>query len=342
MSGNKGESSLSWHRKILLPGVIVLATVILSDAALRVTLGLGNPILYQYSPRAGYVLAPNQKTFRFLAWNRINRWGMRCPNFTLTRPKGTYRVMFIGDSVTYGTTFVDQSKIFTSRLAKLLPKIMHRPVQVLNASCGAWAPGNEVGYLESRGTYNADLVIFVVNTGDLIQPFNIQILSPDSPYPNKGPFCAISELWFRYLWPRIRGRLAFRDAGSYIAETPTGPPPDVERLFTRARSRCASSGARMAIVYEPFRGDQWSEPPFPHDEIKLKKWCAEDRIPFLSLNRVLAPHPSGLVYYGGVHLKPYGNKLAAAAIADAWPRLCGSRPSGPRRGKDQYAPKKAN
>ena len=331
MSGNKGEGSLSRHRNILLSGVIVLAAVILSDAALRVTLGLGNPILYQYSPKAGYVLAPNQKTFRFLAWNRINRWGMRCPNFTLARPKGTYRVMFIGDSVTYGTTFVDQSKIFTSRLAKLLPKIMHKPVQVLNASCGAWATGNEVGYLRSRGTYNSNLVVLVMNTGDLNEPFNTQPLRPDSPYPNAPPFCAISEMWFRYLWPRIKGIAPFRDKGSYVPAKPQSPP-DINTLLDRAKAICERHGARFAIVFHPFRGKSWNQAPYSHDLRRLHRWCHRNNVALLNLTSAYAPYPTAKVYYSGVHLKAFGNRLAAQAIVADWPQLCGTGPQKRKSG----------
>lgn len=309
----------------------IMVAIVFFDLALRLVLGLGNPILYQYSPRAGYVLAPSQTTFRFLAWNRINRWGMRCPNFTLARPKGTYRVMFVGDSVTYGTTFVDQSKIFTSRLAKLLPRIMHKPVQVLNASCGAWATGNEVGYLQARGVFNSNLVVLVVNTGDLNQPFNRATLVPDSPYPDKPPFCAISELWFRYLWPRLEGIAPFRDAGSFVPLVPQ-TPPDINSLLEEAKAECERHGARFAIVFHPFRGRAWSRAPYPHDFKQLQRWCRRTNVPLLNLTSAYAPYPTGKVYYAGVHLKPFGNRLAADAIAADWRKLCGY---GPPMGKSQ-------
>lgn len=314
-----------WQRRLASAICSGIGVVVIVDLVLRGVLGLGNPVLYQFSPRAGYVLAPSQATLRFFAWNRINRWGMRCPNFTLARPKGTYRVMFIGDSVTYGTTFVDQSKIFTSRLTKLLPKIMHKPVQVLNASCGAWATGNEVGYLKARGTYNSNLVVLVMNTGDLNQPFNTQPLRPDSPYPSAPPFCAISELWFRYLWPRIRGAAPFRDAGSFVPSTPQ-MPPDINTLLDRAKAICERHGARFAIVFHPFRGKSWNQAPYPGDFRLLRRWCERKNVPLLNLTSAYAPYSAAKVYYSGVHLKPFGNRLAAQAIAADWPQLCGVRP----------------
>ena len=331
MEKSENECQLSKCRRVFIGLLIFSLGIVTFDLALRCVLGLGNPILYQYSPRAGYVLMPSQTTFRLLAWNRINRWGMRCPDFTLVRPKGTYRVMFLGDSVTYGTTFVDQSKIFTSRLAKILPKIMHRPVQVLNASCGAWATGNEVGYLQARGTYNANLVVLVVNTGDLNQPFNLQPLRPDSPYPNAPPFCAISELWFRYLWPRIQLAAPFRDAGSYVPSAPE-PAPHIESLLGRAKILCERHGAKLAIVFHPFRGTAWGQAPYPNDLRRLVRWCKHRNVPLLNLKAAYAPYPTAKVYYAGVHLKPFGNKLAANAIAADWPQLSGLSPGTPEGG----------
>lgn len=331
MSENQGSNRMRKLPRILIPALAVFLAIVLFDLALRFVLGLGNPILYQYSPRAGYVLAPSQTTFRFLAWNRINRWGMRCPNFTLARPRGTYRVMFLGDSVTYGTTFVDQSKIFTSRLAIILPKITHKRVQVLNASCGAWATGNEVGYLQARGTYNANLVVLVMNTGDLNQPFNLQPLRPDSSYPNAPPFCAISELWFRYLWPRIQGIAPFRDAGSFVPSAPE-PAPHIEALLSRAKVLCERHAAKLAIVFHPFRGRAWGQPPYPNDLRRLVRWCKRTNVPLLNLEAAYAPYPTARVYYAGVHLKAFGDKLAANAIAADWPQLSGISPGIPEGG----------
>ena len=67
MSDVKVTGKLTWYRRVLLLAGVVAFGFIPTDAILRTALGLGNPILYQYSPKAGYVLAPNHIPFSRVA-----------------------------------------------------------------------------------------------------------------------------------------------------------------------------------------------------------------------------------------------------------------------------------
>ena len=171
--------------------------------ALRVQWGLGTPLLYQNDPDTGYIVSPSQNIVRFHCHNQINKFSMRSPAITATKPPGEFRLLAIGDSVTYGTSFVDQPLIFTSLLARDLPGRLGEPVEVLNASAGGWAVGNELGYLRSRGTFDANLVMFVINTGDLAQTFALSPVDSSLSFPSHNPFCALTELLQRYILPRF-------------------------------------------------------------------------------------------------------------------------------------------
>src|SRR5437763_17186053 len=102
-----------WAARLAGTAIILLLVI---ELALRLVLGLGNPVIYQPDPACGYLPVPNQHVTRFFCRNDINSFGLRCPEFTANKPPGTLRILFVGDSVTYGTTHVDQSKIFTSLL----------------------------------------------------------------------------------------------------------------------------------------------------------------------------------------------------------------------------------
>lgn len=206
----------------------VAALLIMTEAGLRLGAGLGNPVLYQPDAACGYLPVADQRVRRFGCWNEINQFGQRSAEISADKPTGLKRILFIGDSVTYGTTHVDQSQIFTELLAQRLPKQLGRPVQIMNASTGAWAVANEVGYLRSRGTFGADSVIIVLNTGDLVQPFNPGELTAVSGYPSRRPWCALTELWVRYLSPRLFGRKAAQDAGSTAA---SGAQVEIEEVL---------------------------------------------------------------------------------------------------------------
>ncbi len=181
--------------KILAVSVLVLALLAIGcELGLRYVLGLGNPLLSEHDAAAGYVIDPDQHVRRFFCNTDINHWSMRSPAVTPVKPAGTYRILLIGDSMTYGSTQIDQKEIFSSLLQAELPARLHTPVEVLNASAGAWAVGNELGYLRSRGTFGADLVVLVVNSGDAAQPpsqlsdvgGDAATVSPHAPSANSG------------------------------------------------------------------------------------------------------------------------------------------------------------
>ena len=124
-----------WKWLLILPPLLLAGMEIF----LRVALGFGHPLLYKADAACGYVVQPNQNIERLRCLNLINHAGMRSPEFADQRPAGTLRVLLIGDSVTYGTTYVQQDQIFSALLATGLPAVVHEPAEVLNAGVGGWA-----------------------------------------------------------------------------------------------------------------------------------------------------------------------------------------------------------
>jgi lysophospholipase L1-like esterase len=305
--------------RLLRLGLALGLALVLVDIALRLLFGLGNPVLYQRDPACGYLPVPNQHVWRFFCHNDINAYSMRSPEFPAIKPAGSLRIMFIGDSVTYGTTHIDQSKIFTSLIARDLPTQLHRGVEVLNASAGAWAPANEAGYLKSRGTFHADVVIFVLNTGDLDQPFEPGQFSSAGGYPDHKPLCALSEVWERYVWPRLTYAVA-SDAGSLASSSPRVSEvlPSVLASLAEANSLVTRSGASFGIVYSPSRGGYWENATYAGGLRTLRHWAQDQGIPFLDLTAFYAPCAPKDIYQDGIHLREKGNEVAARAIEQQW------------------------
>ena len=154
-------------RRLLRAAVGILVVLVVCEILLRLIFGFGSPVLYQADADCGYMPRPDQDVHRFFSHNYINHWGMRCGEIQPEPAAGTQRFFFIGDSVTYATSYVDQDKIWTSLLGRSLPAVAHQPVEILNMSGGGWAPGNEWGYLRSRGTFHSNVVFIVMTSGDL-------------------------------------------------------------------------------------------------------------------------------------------------------------------------------
>ena len=315
----------AWSVRVVIALVLLF---VLLEGGLRLVLGLGNPVLYRADPSCGYLPAPNQHVRRFFCHNNINSFSQRSPQLPPAKPPGTLRALFIGDSVTYGTTFVDQSRIFTSLLGPELRAKLGREVQVLNASAGAWAIGNELGYLQSRGTFGADVVVFVLNSGDFTQPFNHQALSLESGYPDHKPALALQELWRRYLRPRVLGGPVAMDAGATVSALASEEEAEANlRRLQDARDLVIAAHGRFAVVYSPSVGSDL--PSVRGDLARYQRWAKDAGVEFLDLTKAYAAAPANEVYQDGVHLKPRGNELAASAITTDWPAIWASV-GGPR------------
>jgi hypothetical protein len=290
---------------------VSLVIVALTEFLLRTVLGLGTPILYAADPRCGYLARPNQHVRRFFVRIDINSKGMRSPELPPLKPKGTLRLMFLGDSLIFGTTQVDQSQILTELLRRELPVEVHHPVEELNASANAWAISNEYGFLKSRGTFGTDYVLLVLNSSDLSQPFStLRDLGDDVSTERPS---AIGELFTKFIAPRLK---IFRN--KWDAGTSTQDDPIIERqnvnLLNDLHSYVRSKSAKLLVLFIPFRqmvtsSAQNSAPP------ELQSWAAKHNVPLLDLTAAVSEYPTDEITVGDrFHYNSKGNRLLAAAI----------------------------
>ena len=137
--------------------IFIILSLFLSEYILRY-LGLGNPIIYETNPAWKYSLSENQKKIRFKDKEIIiNNVGLRSSE----QWKGENKklILFIGDSVTYGGSRIDNKELFSERVCKSLKE---------DFICGnAGTNGYGVLNMVMRSRYdnriqNADIVIFVI------------------------------------------------------------------------------------------------------------------------------------------------------------------------------------
>jgi hypothetical protein len=295
--------------------LICLCLAVVAELAMRFALGLGNPVLLAPDASCEYTLKPSQNIYRFFVHTYINRWGMRSGEVAHLPGEGTVRIMFVGDSITYGTSHVDQKDIFTEIVHRDLPEIVHRPVEVLNASAGAWAIDNELSFVHSRGTFGSEVVVEVLNTGDLTQPV-ATLSSVGSGYFTSRPGSAIGELWDRF-FEKSRGA----DAGD---QTDMGAKEQIRHNLedlNQMKTITAQSHARFVIVYIPIR----KEIPFPSEQSReiLADWAMKHGVAFLDLTEVEKQYPVRKITFEGVHLNREGNALVASYLETHLPALIG-------------------
>lgn len=120
------------------------------------------------NPQLSFAHVPNGHAFLMGVDVKINSQGLRDYEYPLAKPTGTYRIMMIGDSTTFG---------WGDRLEDTAAKILERQLnggaaagkvfEVINAGVGNYDTVQEVTYYEMIGrAFHPDMVILVYFIND--------------------------------------------------------------------------------------------------------------------------------------------------------------------------------
>ena len=299
-----------------------LAALLTLEFLLRLMLGLGSPLLFETDDRFGYFPKAGQHLHRFFVDIDTNQFGMRSSAVPASKSGGEYRILFVGDSVAFGTTYVDQKDIFAEKIAAVLLRNKAKRIRVLNASAPGWAPGNELAFLQARGLYQADMVVLVYNTKDLAQHFAPFQASP--LYPTSNPPTAIAELWSRYIEPRIYRDKAAVDPGSVMDD---GKPSlaaesGVLQTVDETWKLVTSQGTQFVILLLPaVTADvRRNQAGWDIAAANLHGWAVQRSVPILDLTKPIGLLDPKSVYFDGIHLRPLGDQV----VADAFLRRFGA------------------
>lgn len=307
-----------FRRSSRLAAIVLALLVVLvagTELALRFILGVGNPVLIAPDAACSYITRPNQNIDRFFVHTYINRFGMRSDEVSPAKPPGVVRLLFVGDSITYGTTHVDQRQIFTQVVRRGLPAVVHHPVEVLDASANAWAPDNEWSWVRSRGIFQSDYVVLVLNDGDLAQP-RATIDQVGDDLPQKRPLTAIGEMYTRFLAPRIFHIARHSDAGDVVIPSDVTMRANLDDLKS-FRVLVTGQHATMVLLYLPFRRDVPTLSA-PSGRI-LHAWAETNQVPILDLTETIAPYPvNQICLYDHTHFNAKGNQIVGQAILNQW------------------------
>ena len=156
------------------------------------SLGLGNPLLYIPDNLVGYRLKPNQSKYRRRgALVSTDSEGFRI-NPINYKDENTNYLVFVGDSVTFGGTYIDDKNLFSSKYCELLNQNFY----CLNNGLNAWGilnMGRFIANFEIYSKKEPSSFILVILPGD--EGRNLKSLS-DTPFwdfPPKEP-SALNEI----------------------------------------------------------------------------------------------------------------------------------------------------
>jgi lysophospholipase L1-like esterase len=115
-------------------------------------------------PDLEYEPVPGASGEAFRSYVKINSAGFRDDEYTVGKPEGTYRIVALGDSITFGMKFPIEDR-FTEQLERRLQS-EGRKVEVLNLGVAGYDTIQEVAFLEKTGLrFEPDLVVvaFCIN-----------------------------------------------------------------------------------------------------------------------------------------------------------------------------------
>ncbi|WP_228053422.1 SGNH/GDSL hydrolase family protein [Nodosilinea sp. LEGE 07298] len=297
---------------VLAIGVLSLAV---AEIFLRVRYGLGNPPLYVADARTGYRLAPHQTLRRRGNRIAINAYSMRGPATSPHRTADTLRVLMVGDSIVNGGGWTDQSELLSLQVQAALEPLKpaeFQQVEVLNASANSWGPRNELGYVLRFGTFEAQVVLLVINTDDLfaIAP-NSYDLGRNPHYPTRRPPLA--------LWEAVARRRKYTPSAELQAlHDQGGDRVGVNLEAIRQLNQVVkAAGGQLAIAMTPLRREL-EDGPRDYEQIarqRLTAFAQAEGLPYLNFLPRFQQTRYEPLYYDHIHLSPEGNRWVGQALS---------------------------
>jgi len=129
--------------------------------------------VFSDNPILGYELKANYRDIRPDNWGSfefINSHGQRDIERTFQKPKGTIRVLLLGDSVVIGLAIRDLEETVSRQLEKLYSRISSdRKIEVLNFGITGYCTLGEAELLRVKGVkFEPDIVVLVFTENDFL------------------------------------------------------------------------------------------------------------------------------------------------------------------------------
>jgi lysophospholipase L1-like esterase len=117
-------------------------------------------------------MKPSQDVSSYGHSVHINSMGLRGPEPGKEKYGNRMRILFIGDSVTFGGTRIREEELFVRQAEKRLTAKGNRQMQAINIAAPGWSPQNWIEYINYRGLDDADVVVLTLPECDLGRPFS--------------------------------------------------------------------------------------------------------------------------------------------------------------------------
>ena len=307
---------------VLIWALVVLSPVFAAEAVVR-WMGLGDPVIYSTNAAYRYAPLPNQHITRRGASISIGPEGLR--GLDSWSGAADHRVLFVGDSVTWGGTNTDDDKTFAYLTCEKLKARFQQKFVCGNAGVNGYGTDNMIARLRyDPQLERADTIVVTLISVDPIRGTS----DLDSAhFFTRQPFGPLRGIWevAAYGAFTVAGRLRWRrDAYDDRFDIPVAMEA-LQRLYAELHE-LENNGKRILMVFSPHKDEFYGDP----DELDaaVRADLAHSGYSFLDLTEPMRGVVERGVYYDNVHLNSVGHALYADWIANALsPLVMAAKPS---------------
>lgn len=307
--------------------LLIFVSVGCGELVLRF-LGFGQMLKYQYDLMLGWVMTPNQEAYApsYGVGYFINDQGLRDEDLTVSKQLGEYRILGLGDSITFGQG-VDQHETFIQNIEKYLnASVEYDTVQVINSGVAGYNLFQELAFLETHGlAYQPDIVILGFCKNDVVSKDQAHHLIK---LAEQGLVFGMGATWSKWkkriawlhLLHGVYLRLApYQDAEQNVfAFVPNRQPADLswhhteEQLVKLAQILRARNIPLVVVVFP------WKQEIIEQEPDSCLRWmnpiAMREQFVVIDLFEAFRKHPADDLFLDPVHLSAMGHRVVSDVV----------------------------
>jgi lysophospholipase L1-like esterase len=305
----------SYYFIILL--IIIIFSIFFLEFLLRIY-GLGDPIIYKTNLSYRYAPSPNQSVIRLNKSKiTINDKSLRATQ--QWDSKNLNKILFLGDSVTYGGSYIDDKEIFSELVCQNLNQVDKKKYLCGNAGVNAYGVDNIKNRILYGEVQDSNWIIVTLIGEDGFR--SLQDVTAIPAFLNKPKFFpAIQEICLHLAW---KLNIFLRTSYSYNLPAQTKTKINFVDFFEESFRSLNNTlitelakGKKILVVFHPSKESVLSG--IETEEYVLMKNIFKEKqskLLFLDMFFIIKSSYSSDLYYDSAHLDQKGHKLFAERIS---------------------------
>jgi hypothetical protein len=270
---------------------------------------------YVHDPQLIHRMVPNQTAYTHSFPVHTNSFGLRDREFSAVPLPGTFRILCLGDSLTFGAGVASEDT-YPKQLELLLNSDRSGKYEVINAGVSAYDTWQEVDYFKRDGLqFQPNLVVVGVYANDIVpRPEKVRPVIDDSGSPRRPGLAGyFTDRWIHLL---KRSRLLLVLRGRYTSlMNRFSPSPEyqqqvallngsddsflargwkeIDASFRELSTLSRQNGFRVVLVIFPMVEQLVHRYPHSSYPAKVKSFADQYRIPYLDMTPVFEKNFKG-------------------------------------------------